>query len=160
MTKNAKKVIIGMSGGVDSSVAAYLLLEQGFQVEGLFMKNWEQDDKPGFCAAAVDLADAKDVCDQLNIPLHQVNFSKAYWQQVFEHVLSEYERGRTPNPDVLCNKEIKFNLFFEHAKKLGADFIATGHYARVDANHNLCKAKDRNKDQTYFFFFFFQEVFN
>ena len=150
MTNKAKKVIIGMSGGVDSSVAAHLLLEQGFEVEGLFMKNWEQDDKPGYCAAAADLADAEAVCAQLNIPLHQVNFSDAYWHKVFEHVLSEYERGRTPNPDVLCNKEIKFNLFLKHALNLGADAIATGHYARIDANHRLCKAKDRNKDQTYF----------
>ncbi|MDF1677345.1 MAG: tRNA 2-thiouridine(34) synthase MnmA [Legionellaceae bacterium] len=146
----AKKVIVGMSGGVDSSVAAAILLEQGFEVEGLFMKNWEQDDKPGFCAAAKDLADAQAVCNQLKIPLHQVNFSKAYWEAVFERVLSEYERGRTPNPDVLCNKEIKFNLFFNHARSLGADAIATGHYARIDANYKLCKAKDRDKDQTYF----------
>ncbi len=139
-----------MSGGVDSSVAAHLLLEQGFEVEGLFMKNWEQDDKPGYCAAAADLADAEAVCAQLNIPLHQVNFAEAYWHQVFEHVLSEYERGRTPNPDVLCNKEIKFNLFLKHALSLGADAIATGHYARIDKNNKLCKAKDRDKDQTYF----------
>ncbi len=145
-----KKIIIGMSGGVDSSVAAWLLLEQGFEVEGLFMKNWEQDDKPGYCAAAADLADAEAVCEQLNIPLHQVNFSEAYWKQVFEHVLSEYERGRTPNPDVLCNKEIKFNCFLNHAFSLGADGIATGHYARIDSNNKLCKAKDREKDQTYF----------
>ncbi len=145
-----KKVIIGMSGGVDSSVAAWLLIEQGFEVEGLFMKNWEHDDKPGYCAAADDLADAKAVCEQLHIPLHQVNFSEAYWNHVFEHVLSEYERGRTPNPDILCNKEIKFNLFLNHAFELGADAIATGHYARIDTHHRLCKAKDRDKDQTYF----------
>lgn len=145
-----KKVVVGMSGGVDSSVAAYLLQQEGFEVEGLFMKNWEQDDKPGFCAAAQDLADAAAVCDQLNIPLHQANFSEAYWHQVFEHVLAEYTRGRTPNPDVLCNKEIKFKLFFDYALSLGADAIATGHYARIDENNRLCKAKDRNKDQTYF----------
>ncbi len=145
-----KKIIVGMSGGVDSSVAAYLLQKQGFEVEGLFMKNWEHDDKPGFCAAAKDLADAEAVCDTLDIPLHQVNFSETYWNQVFEHVLSEYERGRTPNPDVLCNKEIKFKCFLKHALDLGADAIATGHYARVDDQHRLCKPKDRDKDQTYF----------
>ncbi|MDF1828022.1 MAG: tRNA 2-thiouridine(34) synthase MnmA [Legionellaceae bacterium] len=153
MNKTSKKIIIGMSGGVDSSVAAWLLIEQGYHVEGLFMKNWEHDDKPGYCAAADDLADAQAVCDQLNIPLHQTNFSEAYWNNVFEHVLSEYEAGRTPNPDVLCNKEIKFKLFLEHALNLGADGIATGHYARVDSKdgqYRLCKAKDRNKDQTYF----------
>jgi tRNA-uridine 2-sulfurtransferase len=144
-----EKIIIGMSGGVDSSVAAWLLIEQGHQVEGLFMKNWEHDDKPGYCAASEDLADAQAVCDQLNIPLHQVNFSKNYWDKVFEHVLSEYERGRTPNPDVLCNQHIKFKCFLEHALSLGADAIATGHYARIN-NNTLCKAKDRNKDQTYF----------
>tara|TARA_R110002126_G_scaffold273866_1_gene418657 strand:- start:198666 stop:199763 length:1098 start_codon:yes stop_codon:yes gene_type:complete len=153
MSKKNKKIIIGMSGGVDSSVAAWILIEQGYEVEGLFMKNWEQDDKPGYCAAADDLADAQAVCNQLKIPLHQVNFSEAYWNNVFEHVLSEYEAGRTPNPDVLCNKEIKFKLFLEHALSLGADGIATGHYARVDSKNGefrLCKAKDRNKDQTYF----------
>ncbi|WP_133127089.1 tRNA 2-thiouridine(34) synthase MnmA [Legionella nagasakiensis] len=147
------KVIVGMSGGVDSSVAAWLLMEQGYQVEGLFMKNWEQDDKDGYCAAAEDLADAQAVCKQLGIPLHSINFSEQYLQRVFDHFLTEYEQGRTPNPDVLCNKEIKFNAFLNHALSLGADFIATGHYARIQVNNGaatLCKAKDRDKDQTYF----------
>ena len=147
------KVIVGMSGGVDSSVAAWLLREQGYAVEGLFMKNWEQDDKEGFCAAAADLADAQAVCDQLGIPLHAVNFAKEYWDRVFNHFLTEYENARTPNPDILCNKEIKFNAFLNHALTLGADFIATGHYAKVKMNNGnatLHKAKDREKDQTYF----------
>lgn len=147
------KVIIGMSGGVDSSVAAWLLREQGYQVEGLFMKNWEQDDKDGYCAAAQDLADAEAVCSQLGIPLHAVNFSKEYWQRVFSHFLTEYENARTPNPDVLCNKEIKFNAFLNHSLNLGAEFIATGHYAKVRISNGrgtLHKAKDREKDQTYF----------
>lgn len=143
------KVIVGMSGGVDSSVAAWLLREEGYQVEGLFMKNWEQDDSAGYCASAIDLADAKAVCQQLAIPLHAVNFSQEYWDRVFAHFLSEYEQGRTPNPDVLCNKEIKFKAFLHHALNLGADFIATGHYAKV-RNGELFKAKDREKDQTYF----------
>ncbi|KTD29611.1 MULTISPECIES: tRNA 2-thiouridine(34) synthase MnmA [Legionella] len=143
------KVIVGMSGGVDSSVAAWLLREEGYHVEGLFMKNWEQDDTEGYCAAALDLADAQAVCQQLNIPLHTVNFSKEYWDRVFAHFLNEYEQGRTPNPDVLCNKEIKFNAFLNHALNLGADYIATGHYAKVQ-NGALLKAKDREKDQTYF----------
>ena len=147
------RVIIGMSGGVDSSVAAWLLREQGYQVEGLFMKNWEQDDNNGYCAAALDLADAQAVCDQLGIHLHTVNFSETYWQRVFSHFLNEYENARTPNPDVLCNKEIKFNAFLQHALELGADFIATGHYAKVKImgdRGELYKAKDREKDQTYF----------
>lgn len=147
------KVIIGMSGGVDSSVAAWLLHEQGYQVEGLFMKNWEQDDEQGYCAAAQDLADAQAVCNQLRIPLHTVNFSQEYWQRVFTYFLEEYSKGRTPNPDVLCNKEIKFNAFLHHAQNLGADYIATGHYARCSIDNGtgyLFKAKDREKDQTYF----------
>ncbi|MBA2651423.1 MAG: tRNA 2-thiouridine(34) synthase MnmA [Tatlockia sp.] len=143
------KVIVGMSGGVDSSVAAWLLREEGYQVEGLFMKNWEQDDSDSYCAAASDLADAQAVCNQLRIPLHTINFAKEYWDRVFAYFLKEYEKGRTPNPDVLCNKEIKFNAFLKHAMTLGADFIATGHYAKIK-DGTLLKAKDREKDQTYF----------
>lgn len=143
------KVIVGMSGGVDSSVAALLLKNQGYQVEGLFMKNWEQDDSDSYCSAEADFADAKSVANQLQIPLHTVNFAREYWDRVFSYFLNEYELGRTPNPDVLCNKEIKFKAFLDHALTLGADFIATGHYAKV-RNGQLFKAKDRNKDQTYF----------
>lgn len=147
------KVIVGMSGGVDSSVAAWLLLEQGYQVEGLFMKNWEADDHPGFCAAEVDFADAKNVCAQLEIPLHYINFSKEYWENVFLYFIDEYSKGRTPNPDVLCNREIKFKAFLDHALALGAEYIATGHYAQIAKSsdtYKLLKAKDLNKDQSYF----------
>lgn len=152
-------VIVGMSGGVDSSVSAALLLEQGYQVEGLFMKNWEDDDGTEYCTAMRDLADAQSVCDTLGIPLHTANFSMEYWDRVFEHFLQEYSAGRTPNPDILCNKEIKFRAFLDHALTLGADFIATGHYARRGAVQTsslgepyapLLRGLDQNKDQSYF----------
>ncbi len=148
------KVIIGLSGGVDSSVAALLLKEQGWQVEGLFMKNWEEDDEEGYCAAAEDLADARQVAGILGIPLHTVNFSSEYWDRVFSYFLDEYRAGRTPNPDVLCNREIKFKAFLDHALELGADFIATGHYARLSDGEprHLLQAADANKDQTYFLY--------
>lgn len=148
-----KKIIVGLSGGVDSSVAAFLLKQEGFEVEGLFMKNWEQDDTSDFCAAEQDLKDAQAVAEKLDIPLHTVNFSQTYWDNVFQYMLDEYARSRTPNPDILCNKEIKFNVFLKHALSLGAEGIATGHYARVeksDQRAHLLKAKDRDKDQTYF----------
>ena len=149
-----KKVIIGLSGGVDSSVSAWLLQEQGFEVEALFMKNWEADDTDTFCPAAQDLADATAVCQTLDIPLHTVNFSQRYWDKVFTYFLDEYAKGRTPNPDFFYNKEIKFNAFLDYAiHQLDADWIATGHYARMqhqDTESPLMKAKDREKDQTYF----------
>ena len=144
-----------MSGGVDSSVAALLLLEQGYQVEGLFMKNWEEDDTEDYCTATEDLADAQSVSDDLGIKLHSVNFSGEYWDRVFEYFLEEYRSGRTPNPDIMCNKEIKFKAFLDYAIGLGADFIATGHYARIDRSGSslkMLKGVDDNKDQTYFLY--------
>ena len=151
----SQKIIVGMSGGVDSSVAALQLLQQGHQVEGLFMKNWEQDDDQDYCAAAVDLADAQKVCDRLGIVLHSVNFSDQYWDRVFKHFLDEYSAGRTPNPDILCNKEIKFKAFLDYALTIGASAIATGHYARVskrDGQFLLLKGVDPDKDQSYFLY--------
>ncbi|MET0116293.1 MAG: tRNA 2-thiouridine(34) synthase MnmA [Sedimenticola sp.] len=150
-----EKIIIGMSGGVDSSVAALLLKEQGFDVEGLFMKNWEEDDTEAYCSASEDLADAQAVSEQLGIPLHTVNFSAEYWDRVFEYFLGEYRAGRTPNPDVLCNREIKFKAFLDHAIDLGAAGIATGHYARTSCDEqdvHMLRARDENKDQTYFLY--------
>ncbi|MGL5949575.1 MAG: tRNA 2-thiouridine(34) synthase MnmA [Aeromonas sp.] len=150
------KVVVGMSGGVDSSVSAYLLQQQGYQVEGLFMKNWEEDDTDEYCSAAQDLADAKAVCDKLGMKLHTINFAAEYWDNVFEHFLAEYQAGRTPNPDILCNKEIKFKAFLEFAAEaLGADYIATGHYVRRDdstGRPRLLRGLDGNKDQSYFLY--------
>jgi len=143
-----QKVIVGMSGGVDSSVSALLLQKAGFHVEGLFMKNWDEDDGSEYCTAKEDLADAQAICDKLGIKLHQANFASEYWDNVFDHFLKEYEAGRTPNPDVLCNKEIKF-------KQHGADYIATGHYVRKgekDNQYQLLKGLDDNKDQSYFLY--------
>jgi tRNA-specific 2-thiouridylase len=152
--KKSYKVICGMSGGVDSSVSAFLLKEQGFHVHGLFMKNWEEENiDEAFCPAAKDALDAKAVADKIGIPLELVNFSKAYWDKVFSYFLQEYQAGRTPNPDILCNKEIKFTAFLDYALAQGADFIATGHYARVlhDSDQTfLLKGKDNQKDQSYF----------
>jgi tRNA-specific 2-thiouridylase len=148
-------IIVGMSGGVDSSVAALLLKQQGHRVEGLFMKNWEADDNDPYCSATQDLTDARTVCDRLEIPLHTANFSQLYWDKVFQHFLNEYAAGRTPNPDILCNQEIKFKAFLEHALQQGVDFIATGHYVRCVAQANtqwLYKSLDNNKDQSYFLY--------
>ena len=153
-----KTVIIGMSGGVDSSVSALLLQQQGYHVEGLFMKNWDEDDGTEYCTAKEDLADAQAVADKIGMKLHTANFASEYWDNVFEHFLEEYKAGRTPNPDILCNKEIKFKAFLDYAIHLGADYIATGHYVRnqvIQQNDGaetgvLLKGLDGNKDQSYF----------
>ena len=157
MSDNSQiKVIVGMSGGVDSSVSAYLLQQQGYQVEGLFMKNWEEDDNDEYCAASEDLKDAQAVADKLGMELHTINFAAEYWDNVFEYFLEEYKSGRTPNPDIMCNKEIKFKAFLEFAaQELGADYIATGHYVRrreVDGEWQMLRGLDDNKDQSYFLY--------
>ena len=147
------RVIVGMSGGVDSSVAAWMLKAQGYEVVGLFMKNWEDDDTDDYCTSRTDLVDAASVADVIGIELEAVNFAAEYRERVFAHFLREYAAGRTPNPDVLCNSEIKFRAFLDHARSLGADHIATGHYARVravGARVELQKATDATKDQSYF----------
>jgi tRNA-specific 2-thiouridylase len=150
---SAANIIVGMSGGVDSSVAALLLQRAEKPIAGLFMQNWEEDDRNGPCRADADRKDAVAICARLGIPLHARNFAVEYWDQVFAHFLDEYRRGRTPNPDVLCNREIKFKTFLDHARALGAEKIATGHYARVDCldgRWRLLRARDQSKDQTYF----------
>lgn len=154
-----KKVVVGMSGGVDSSVAAYLLKKDGYQVIGLFMRNWDSainndvtgnpDYQKPICPQEEDYNDALKVCENLNIPLHRVDFIKEYWDYVFTYFLTELKKGRTPNPDLMCNKFIKFDLFVKEAKKIGADYIATGHYARIE-NNRLLRGLDNNKDQSYF----------
>lgn len=149
-----KKVVIGMSGGVDSAVSAYLLKQQGYDVVGLFMKNWDETDEDGYCSAEEDYDDARAVSLKLGIPCYTVNFTKQYWDNVFSYFLDEYKKGRTPNPDVLCNREIKFKYFLDYAiNVLDAEYIATGHYAKVMHTKDgpvLMKAKDQSKDQTYF----------
>ncbi|MBR3273294.1 MAG: tRNA 2-thiouridine(34) synthase MnmA [Clostridia bacterium] len=149
------RVVVGMSGGVDSSVAALLMKRAGHEVIGVFMKNWEEKDENGVCTSERDWADVRSVCEALDIPYYSVNFAKQYYERVFEHFLSEYRKGRTPNPDVLCNREIKFNVFLDFAERLGAEKLVTGHFAnidRVDGEYRLLRAKDENKDQTYFLY--------
>lgn len=147
------RVVVGMSGGVDSSVTAHILKEQGYDVIGIFMKNWDDTDEFGVCTATEDYDDVIRVANQIGIPYYAVNFEKEYWDKVFTYFLDEYKLGRTPNPDVMCNKEIKFKAFLEHAESLGADYVATGHYAQVKKvgdEIELLRGVDNNKDQTYF----------
>ena len=149
------RVVVGMSGGVDSSVAALLLKRQGYDVVGVFMKNWEEKDDNGTCTAAEDWRDVQDVCERIGVPCYAVNFEKEYQERVFAYFLAEYRRGRTPNPDVLCNREIKFKAFLDFALKLGAERMATGHFVRTDAPEGrarLLRGSDANKDQSYFLY--------
>ena len=149
------RVVVGMSGGVDSSVAALLMKRAGHEVIGVFMKNWEEKDENGVCTSERDWADVRSVCEALDIPYYSVNFAKQYYERVFEHFLSEYRKGRTPNPDVLCNREIKFNVFLDFAEQLGAEKLVTGHFASIDCvngEYRLLRAADENKDQTYFLY--------
>ncbi|GFZ27747.1 tRNA 2-thiouridine(34) synthase MnmA [Lactobacillus corticis] len=155
MTDNSKiRVVVGMSGGVDSSVSAWLLKQQGYDVVGVFMKNWDDTDDSGVCTATEDFEDVKRVADKIGIPYYSINFEKEYWHRVFEYFLSEYKKGRTPNPDIMCNTQIKFKSFLEFAMNLDADYIAMGHYAKVVKDQNglvhMVRPKDGNKDQTYF----------
>ena len=149
-----KKVVVGLSGGVDSSVSAYLLKQAGYEVTGLFMKNWEDDDDSEYCSSRQDFIDATSVADVIGIDIEAVNFAKEYKERVFADFLREYSAGRTPNPDVLCNAEIKFRAFLDHAMAMGADYIATGHYARVrrdaEGRTELLRGADPSKDQSYF----------
>lgn len=147
-----ERIVVGMSGGVDSSVAALLLKEQGYDVIGVFMKNWEEQDNNGVCTAESDWQDVRDVCTQIGIPYYAVNFAKEYKDRVFSYFLSEYQKGRTPNPDVLCNREIKFRAFLDFAMKLGAQKMATGHFVQTNAAGELLKGADPQKDQSYFLY--------
>jgi len=154
-----KTVVVGMSGGVDSSVSALLLKQQGFNVIGLFMKNWDEKSSDGTCSATRDFEDVVKVCETLDIPYYSVNFIQEYWDFVFAHFLDELKKGFTPNPDILCNREIKFHLFFKKALQIGADFLATGHYAQVNSS-GLFKGIDPNKDQTYFLYTLKEKTLN
>ena len=151
------RIVVGMSGGVDSSVAALLLKKQGYDVIGVFMKNWEEEDENGVCTAETDWRDVRDVCDLIGIPYYSVNFAREYWDRVFSYFLKEYQAGRTPNPDVLCNREIKFRAFLDFAMKLGAEKMATGHFVRTDEAGNLLRGVDPNKDQSYFLYMVHRE---
>lgn len=160
-SQTQKTVVVGMSGGVDSSVSAYLLKKEGYNVIGIFMKNWEEENEQGVCHAASDFEDVVRVCDKLDIPYYSVNFAKEYHDRVFTQFLNEYKAGFTPNPDILCNKEIKFDLFLKKALSLGADFLATGHYCQnvfLENQHHLYKGKDPNKDQSYFLYTIKEEI--
>lgn len=148
----AQRIVVGMSGGVDSSVSALLLKEQGYDVVGVFMKNWEEKDENGVCTSESDWSDVRAVCDLIGIPYYSVNFAKEYWDRVFSLFLSEYRAGRTPNPDVLCNREIKFRAFLDFAMQLGADKMATGHFVQTDDEGHLLRGTDCNKDQSYFLY--------
>ncbi|MDU4571668.1 MAG: tRNA 2-thiouridine(34) synthase MnmA, partial [Finegoldia magna] len=153
MDNSKIKVVVGISGGVDSSVAALLLKQQGYDVVGIFMKNWDETDDDGVCTAEEDYKDAVTVANEIGIDYYSINFEKEYYDRVFTYFLDEYKKGRTPNPDIMCNKEIKFKAFLDFAMKLGADYVATGHYARIERGDDgvkLLRGLDNNKDQTYF----------
>jgi tRNA-specific 2-thiouridylase len=152
------KVVVGMSGGVDSSVCALLLKQQGYEVIGLYMKNWEETDSSGTCSSEKDFEDVVKVCDQISVPYYTVNFTKEYQTKVFAQFLEELKAGHTPNPDILCNREIKFNVLLQKALDLGADFLATGHYAQIDKQNRLLKGHDLAKDQSYFLYTLKQEI--
>ena len=153
----AERIVVGMSGGVDSSVAALLLKQQGYDVIGVFMKNWEEDGEDGVCTAEEDWNDVREVCQTIGIPYYAVNFAKEYWDRVFSYFLDEYRAGRTPNPDVLCNREIKFKAFLDFAMQLGADKMATGHFVQTNENGDLLRGADGNKDQSYFLYMLHSE---